>query len=193
MEEARLVYLGAQSSLPAVDGKLLVVDIGGGSTEIVVGESATPLMMDSLHMGCVSFSKAHFPGGKISLRRFQKARLAARLELRPIAAKFRRHQWILAVGTSGTARAVAQVLKDAGLIDEEITLAAMKKLMRRMIKVGHVDELQLEGLSPKRESVFPGGLAILIEVFSALGIDGMGIAEGSLRDGILQELLVAMS
>lgn len=188
-EEARLVYLGAVSSLPAIDGKLLVVDIGGGSTEIIVGEGVRPATLDSLYMGCVSFTRKFFPGGKLSRRRFQKARLAARLELRPVVATIKRYSWNEAVGTSGTARAVAAVLELNGLSEEGITLGAMKKLMRMMIKAGHIDELQLEGLSPERSSVFAGGLAILIEVFAALGIKQMAVAEGSLREGILHDLV----
>lgn len=189
IEEARLVYLGAVSSLPATEGKLLVVDIGGGSTEIIVGQDASPITLDSLYMGCVSYTKAYFPNGKLTRRRFQKARMAARSELRSIAANVRRHEWSLAVGTSGTVRAVASVLRDAGLSEEEITLSAMKKLMRQLIKAGHIDAVELPGLSEQRASVFAGGLAILMEVFAALGIDRMAIAEGSLREGILYDLI----
>ncbi len=111
MEEARLIYLGVAHTMPNEPGKRLVVDIGGGSTELIIGEGLNPLELESLQMGCVSCSERFFRDGKISAKRFERARLAARMELEPVQAAFRRRGWDTAAGSSGTVRAIGEAIR----------------------------------------------------------------------------------
>jgi len=189
IEEARLVYLGALTTMPLEDARSLVIDIGGGSTEVVVGHGSRPLALESLEMGCVSFSKKYFPDGRISRWRFRRARLAARLELRAIARRMARHEWSDAIGTSGTARAIAGILQELDPSAQTISRDGMKEFMEHCIKSGHVDALGFAALSPERVTVLPGGLAIMIEVFKQFSIENMTVAEGSLREGMLYDLI----
>jgi len=125
VEEARLIYLGVAHSLPDAEGRRLVVDIGGGSTEVILGEGFEPVHMESLHMGCVAFSRRFFADGVISRKRLQKARTAALLEMEPIIAGYQQRGWEEAVGASGTIRAVRKVVQGLGLCDEGIRAAAL--------------------------------------------------------------------
>ena len=185
VEEARLVYLGAAHSLPSQSGRRLVVDIGGGSTELIVGEGYEALRLESLYMGCVSSSEAFFPGGVITPQGFRDARLLARRELEPIRKPFRAIDWQQAVGTSGTIRATGRVLRLLGATGGEITPAGLELLRERLLAAGDVGRHDLPGLSEQRAPVYPGGLAVLTEIFAALGIDTMIPAEGALREGLL--------
>ena len=189
IEEARLVYLGALTSMPLEDMRSLVVDIGGGSTEVIVWHGSRPLALESLEMGCVSFSKKYFPDGRISRWRFRRARLAARLELRAIASRMSHHAWSDAIGTSGTARAIAGILQELDPAAQCISRAGMRDFLDHCVRSGHVNELGFLTLSPERASVLPGGLAILIEVFKQFDIETMSVAEGSLREGMLYDLI----
>jgi exopolyphosphatase / guanosine-5'-triphosphate,3'-diphosphate pyrophosphatase len=190
IEEARLIYLGASHHLPGAEGQRLVVDIGGGSTEIIRGRGLEPLAMESLTMGCVSLSSGAFPRGKLSPRNFRAARLTARLELEPVKAAFRKVELAQVVGTSGTIRAAQSVL---GALEPAagagITVAGLELLIRRMQAAGHVDNLQLPELSRDRAEVFPGGVAILVEVMAALNLERVQVSDGALREGILYDLL----
>src|SRR3984957_18282024 len=111
MEEARLIYSGAAHNLPTETGRRLGVDIGGGSTEIIIGERYEPLELESLQMGCVSLSQRFFGDGRLSSKRIERARLAARLELEPIQARFQKRGWERAVGSSGTVRVIADSIR----------------------------------------------------------------------------------
>ena len=189
-EEARLIYIGVSHSLPASREKRLVVDIGGGSTELIIGTGHRPLRLESLFMGCVSYSLRYFEGGRISKGAMKKAELAARNELQPIVARFARGNWQHAVGSSGTVRALMEVLRLNGF-DESgaITPAGLDRLRSHLIKAGDVEKAELAGLKSDRVPVFPGGLAILNAVFSELDIESMGVAEGAMRQGVLYDLL----
>ena len=189
IEEARLVYLGAWHSLPAPEGRQLIIDIGGGSTEIVSGTGMNPDRLESLYIGCVSISREFFPSGKITARRFEKARLATRLELRPVKTEFRRLDLHRAVGTSGTIRAAQDVLMALELSDGGITSGALEDLINRMISVGQVSRIDLPGLNQHRAPVFPGGITILVEVMRTLGLEEMTVSEGALREGLLYDML----
>jgi exopolyphosphatase / guanosine-5'-triphosphate,3'-diphosphate pyrophosphatase len=111
MEEARLIYCGVAHTMPNEAGKRLVADIGGGSTELIIGEGLAPLELESLQMGCVSLSERFFRDGKMSPKRFERARLACRLELEPVQAAFRRRGWETAAGSSGTVRAIGEAIR----------------------------------------------------------------------------------
>lgn len=188
-EEARLIYLGASHSLAGAKDQRLVVDIGGGSTECVVGEGFEPLRAESLYMGCVGYTMAHFPGGRISRGRMRRAEMAARLELRPVKADFRKLGWQRAVGASGTVQAIAEILRLEGWCEQGISLEGLDKLHLALLDCRHVDEIRLEGLRSDRAKVLPGGLAILRAVFDSLRIDSMSVSQGALREGVLYDLL----
>jgi len=189
IEEARLIYLGVANTMPSEPGRRLVMDIGGGSTELIIGEGFNPLRLESLHMGCVSMSFEHFRGGKISEKRFDRARTAARLELEPIHAAFRSHGWEQAIGSSGTIRVIDQLVRHLDPTATAITPAGLRRLSQELIKAGNVEEIKLPEVPPERAPVFPGGLAILAEAFEALGIQQMRVAEGALREGLLYDMV----
>jgi len=189
VEEARLIYLGVAHGLPDPGGTRLVVDIGGGSTEVILGEGFDPVRMESLHMGCVSFTRRFFPDGGISRKRLQKARLAALLEMEPIVAEYRQRGWEQAVGASGTVRAVRKVVESMGLSENGISAAALSQLVEHLADFKHHDELDLPGLAPERKPVFVGGALVLLGVFEALRIRHMVVSEFALREGLLFDLL----
>ncbi len=189
VEEARLIYLGVAHSLPDPGGRRLVVDIGGGSTEVILGEGFEPVHMESLHMGCVAFTRRFFPDGAISLRRLQQARLAALLEMEPIIATYRQQGWEQAIGASGTIRAVHKVVQGLGLCRDGISAAALSQLVERLADFRHHDELDLPGLSEARAPVFVGGVMVLLGVFEGLRIRHMTVSDGALREGLLYDLL----
>jgi exopolyphosphatase/guanosine-5'-triphosphate,3'-diphosphate pyrophosphatase len=188
-EEARLIYLGVSHSLPASQDKRLVVDIGGGSTEFIIGCGLKPLRLASLYMGCVSYSLKYFPDGKITKGNMKQAELAARGELQPIVSKFAHGNWQQAVGSSGSARALAEILRLNGYADAAITRNGLEQLRMAVIKAGAVDKLAFEGLKSDRAPVLPGGLAIMSAVLSELGIETLEVANGAMRQGILYDLL----
>jgi exopolyphosphatase/guanosine-5'-triphosphate,3'-diphosphate pyrophosphatase len=187
IEEARLIYLGVAGSLASPEGRRLVVDIGGGSTELIVGEGSRPLRMESLYIGCVGTSLRHFSGG-LKKKRWKKAELEALQELEPMQAQFRELGWEQAVGSSGTVRAVASVARAAGWSAGEITLPLLERLRDVLLESGEPAP-RLPGLSVERAAVFPGGVAVLLAVFRSLGIERMEVANGALREGVLYDLL----
>jgi len=189
IEEARLIYLGVSHYTEATEGANLVVDIGGGSTELIIGEGYEPQLLESLYVGCVGVSRAHFGDGKLSAKRFERARLAVRLELRPIAAMFRRRGWKRAIGSSGTVRAARDIAQELGLADSGITLAAVESITGELIKARHLDAVRLPGLGAERAPVFAGGMAILAEIMSTLKIERLDISSGALREGLLFDML----
>jgi exopolyphosphatase/guanosine-5'-triphosphate,3'-diphosphate pyrophosphatase len=189
VEEARLIYLGVAHTTPSEGGHRLVVDIGGGSTELIIGEGLAAKRLDSLYIGCVSLSAEHFPDGSITEKRMKRARTAAQLELEPVKARFRRSEWDAAFGASGTMRAVSDVLMSRGSPSANITRDGIQWLLEECLRAGHIARLKLPGLAPDRFEIFPGGLAILVEVFDMLGIETMRVADGALREGLLYDLL----
>jgi len=189
VEEARLIYLGVAHTMPSEPGHRLVVDIGGGSTELIVGEGLVAKRLESLYMGCVSLSLEHFPDGVITEKRMKRARTAAQLELEPVAARFRRSEWDSAVGASGTLRVASDILLARGAVDGLITRKGIAALVDECLAAGDVTRLKMPGLTADRQEIFPAGLAILIEVFDRLGVESMRVADGALREGLLYDLL----
>jgi exopolyphosphatase/guanosine-5'-triphosphate,3'-diphosphate pyrophosphatase len=188
-EEARLIYLGVAHAMPPAAHHRLVVDIGGGSTEFIIGKGLDPLLTESLYMGCVSYSLAYFPEGRIEKSRFKKAELAARQELAGMAGEYRAAGWQEAVGSSGTARALESILRDNGFAGEGITLDGLERLKSLLLKHERADPDRIAGLRKDRAAVIPGGLAIMLAAFSELGIERMAVSEGALRHGVLYDLL----
>jgi exopolyphosphatase/guanosine-5'-triphosphate,3'-diphosphate pyrophosphatase len=187
-EEARLIYLGVAQSMPG-EGRRLVMDIGGGSTEFIIGEGVETLRRESLHMGCVSMSRAWFADGRIGEADMRRAELAARLELEPIENQYRRIGWGQTLGASGTIRAVRSVVEAAGWSENGIGREALLRLREALIDAGHVDRLDLPGLKAERAPVFPGGVAVLLGAFKALKIEHMQVSDGALREGLIYDLM----
>jgi exopolyphosphatase / guanosine-5'-triphosphate,3'-diphosphate pyrophosphatase len=188
-EEARLIYLGVSHSIADTPGKRLVTDIGGGSTEFIVGQRFEPLLRESLQMGCVSYTQRFFRDGKITPARYAQAYTAARLEVMGIEHALRRHKWEDAVGASGTIKAIGLAIQAAGLGTGEVNPEGLAWLKRKIFKLGEVDKLDLDGIKPDRRGIFPAGLAILEAIFDACDIQRMSHSEGALREGVLYDLL----
>lgn len=188
-EEARLIYLGVSHGLPASSDKRLVVDIGGGSTEFIIGTGLKPEQMESLYMGCVSYSQRYFPDGKISKSALRQADLAARAELQAICGEFSNAHWQQAIGSSGTAKALTEILQLNGFSDNGITPEGLAKLRDAMLKAGDCNKLQLAGLRPDRVPVLGGGFAIMAAILAELDIASMAVADAALREGVLYDLL----
>ncbi|HKQ26328.1 MAG TPA: exopolyphosphatase [Burkholderiales bacterium] len=188
-EEARLIYLGVAHSLPAMQEKRLVVDIGGGSTEFIIGAGNQPHKLESLYMGCVSYSLKYFPGGKISKSNMKHAELAARIEVETIRKQFSRKHWQQAVGASGTARAIGDILEANGWSASGITSDGMERLRGALLKAGDAATVALPGLREDRIAVLPGGFAIMSALFSELDVEHMALADGAMRQGILWDMI----
>ena len=188
-EEARLIYLGVSHGLPSSSDKRLVVDIGGGSTEFIIGTGLKPQQMESLYMGCVSYSQRYFPDGKISKGALRQADLAARAEVQAIAGEFSTDHWQQAIGSSGTAKALAEIMQMNGYSDNGITPEGFARLRDAMLKAGDCSKLQLAGLRPDRVPVLGGGFAIMAAIFAELDIASMSVADTALREGVLYDLL----
>lgn len=187
-EEARLIYLGVSHSLPSLDGKRLVFDIGGGSTEFIIGERFEPLLTESLHMGCVAYRERFFPNGAISEWNFFRAVMAVRRELVAIEAAYREMGWDQVVGASGTVKAVHNAIVESG-IGDGITRQNVEKLLEKVLSFKSCDELQIPGMKPDRAAVFPSGLAIVIGVMEELNITEVHYSDGALREGVLYDML----
>jgi exopolyphosphatase / guanosine-5'-triphosphate,3'-diphosphate pyrophosphatase len=189
LEEARLIYSGVAHTSPMSPDKRLVIDIGGGSTEIVIGEGFDPFLLESLSVGCVGLSASFFDDGRISAKRLERARTAVRLELEPVQEAYRKMGWMQVFGSSGTVRVISDVLHRLNPESPHITLDNLNALAERVVTAGHVDELDLPDVDAERAPVFPAGLAILLEVVENFGIDRVRVAEGAMREGLLYDLM----
>lgn len=188
-EEARLIYLGVAHSLPLTRSPRLVVDIGGGSTECILGVGYEPGERESLRMGCVGYTKQFFASGRLDKVAFWNAETTARVEIQAVASGFRDGAWEEAVGSSGTAKALGEICMQNGFSDGAITLGGLLWMREQLIKAGSLDRLELDGLKPDRHPVIPGGLTVMLALFQELGIESMTPALGAMREGILWDLL----
>ena len=173
----------------AGDERRLVVDIGGGSTEIIVGEGVTPRLRESLHMGCVSMSRLQFPDGKMTAKLMDRAELAGDLEICPVRELFRGSGWTTAVGSSGTIKAIAAVVEAEGWSTDGISAQSLDKLRDALIGFGEASAIDLKGLSDERMPVFSGGVAVLRSVFTNLGVEHMQVSDEALREGLIYEMM----
>ena len=192
-EEARLVYLGVAHGLASEEKRRLVVDIGGGSTEVILGKNKTAGQRDSLNMGCVTITQTFFGSGEITEQRMNSAILRGALEIRAVRESYQPGNWDMAIGSSGTIKAILKVMNAMGCDGEVITANCLKKLRKRMIKIGSIDALDFEGLSDERRPVFVGGVAVLSAVFNSLGIEELHVSSFALREGLLYELIGEIS
>lgn len=188
-EEARLIYLGVAHALPTAPHRRLVVDVGGGSTEFIIGSGFEPQLTESLYMGCVSYSLKYFPEGRIDKARMKAAELAARQELAGIVRAYRAAGWDEAVGSSGTARSLGNILRENGFAADGLTREGLDRLRSLLIKHEKADPGRIAGLRPNRAPVLPGGLAIMSALFDELGVEAMKVSDAALRHGVLYDLL----
>ena len=188
IEEARLIYLGVTQDLAPSDERRLVIDIGGGSTELIIGQGLAPKYLESLYMGCVSYSSRFFKDNAITQEGYDRALHAARRELRAHVEQFAAGSWGEAVGSSGTIRTVGDIVNHNWPDEHAITLRGIEKLAKKLIKAGHVDKLDLVGLKENRRPVIAGGVAILHAIFLELGIERLQVSDYTMKEGIIHDL-----
>ncbi|GJL82269.1 MAG: exopolyphosphatase [marine bacterium B5-7] len=188
-EEARLIHLGVSRTRASGPGNNLIIDIGGGSTELIIGSNESPICMESLFMGCVSLSNRFFKDGEVSRTRMDDAILSASIELLPIVENYKKIGWDTAIGSSGSVKAVLKTVREAGWCKNLITAKGLDKLTNRLIQLGQCSPKSLPGLSDKRAPVFAGGVAVLNACFNLLGIDKMEVSDAALREGVIHDLI----
>lgn len=188
-EEARMLYLGVAQSTSDNPSRKLVMDIGGGSTELIIGEGIKSEKRESLYMGCVSYTKNYFSDGLINETNFNKALIHALQELNPFINSFKKKGWQQSVGASGTMRATAKILGANNWSPSGITLSGIEQLKQRCFELGTIDQLsELSGLSTDRQAVFIGGLSIVYALMKAFSIEEMEVSSGALREGLIYEM-----
>lgn len=183
-EEARLIYLGVAHCIEPGKGKRIVMDIGGGSTEVILGEGMKPLLKESLNMGCVAITKKFFMDGYVDEKLVARAVIACLQELEPVRDEFLEQGWSQVLGASGSIKAVARVCEANGWSDGTITIGSLEKIMSMYIEHGNLDA-QIAGLSEDRQPVFLGGVIVLCALFDALRLEKMVAADWALREGLL--------
>ena len=189
-EEARLIYRGVAQTAPHEDGgRQLVIDIGGGSTECILGTSFEPEHAQSLHMGCIGFTKQFFPDGAITRDRFRRAQIAAQLLFERLPEPYFRADWQRAFGSSGTMVTLHEILRLNGWTQNGITKDGLTRMREALIAAGHADRLQLQGLKPQRQNIIALGLAIARAAFKALPLRHLQSTSAALREGVLYDLL----
>ncbi|HEY9052423.1 MAG TPA: exopolyphosphatase [Gammaproteobacteria bacterium] len=190
IEEARLIYQGVAHSLEQDHKKRLVIDIGGGSTEIIIGDDFNTRMMESLEMGCVTITRKFFEDGKITPKQVNQARIRVLQLMKPIRNAFRNQGWDVVIGSSGTIKATATIIErlQSKKMDG-ITPDGLKLLVEKLQQFESVDAIKLDGLVDRRAPVFLGGVIVLLGVFEALDIKQMQVSDGALREGLLYDLI----
>jgi exopolyphosphatase/guanosine-5'-triphosphate,3'-diphosphate pyrophosphatase len=188
-EEARLVYLGVSQWVADQHEKQLVMDIGGGSTELVIGRGVDPIRLESLQFGCVSVTNRFFKNGKITAKALKRAQRAVASELQEIQTVYRNTGWQVAIGSSGTFRSAATMCAANGWSKKGVSAKALEQLKQKALSFKTIEDIDIDGLSERRKPVFIGGLAIMLACFKALSIDEMLVSPYALREGLLQDLL----
>jgi len=188
-EEARLIYQGVAHLLPQSEERRLVVDIGGRSTELILGQGFSPRTLESFRVGSVAWSQKYFPEGEFSAAAFERAEVAAKAILDEALVAYPRSAWDSAYGASGTVGAVADILQACGFEQGVVTREGLRWLRERLLTARHADKVRLEGLKEDRRPVIGGGLSVLLALFELLEIDTLHVAQGALRQGVLYDLL----
>ncbi len=188
-EEARLIYQGVSRLLPQSDERRLVVDIGGRSTEMILGQGYEARRMESYRLGSVAWSNRYFPKGELGNGAFKTAEVAAKAVIDQALDLFPPTEWSVAYGSSGTVSAVADMLSANGWASGVVTRSGLDWLVERLIKAGHIDQVRLEGLKEDRRPVLAGGVAVLRAIFDQFAIEQMLPAQGALRQGALYDLI----
>jgi exopolyphosphatase/guanosine-5'-triphosphate,3'-diphosphate pyrophosphatase len=188
-EEGRLIFLGASHDLPASRESRLVIDVGGGSTEFIIGRGFAPMHTESVQAGCIASTLRFFPGGKLNRKRWQRANNEIGVLLQQFAEDYRESGWVEAYGSSGTAKAIGSVVQAMKLSDDGITPASIAALRDALLSQGQISALKLPGLAEDRAPVIAGGVVIFEAAFEALGIERMRVCESSMREGLLWDLI----
>ena len=188
-EEARLIYLGVAKMLPQSDERRLVADIGGRSTELILGQGFEPNKMESYRVGSIAWSTRYFPDGQFSAHAFQMAEIAAKAVLDEALDAYRRDRWEVAYGSAGTIGAVGDILANAGWPLGSVSRAGLDWLVAKLIEAQSADLLRLPGMKEDRRAVIGGGVSILRAIFDLLQVEQMQAATGGLRHGLLCDLI----
>lgn len=188
-EEARLIYLGVAHALPDTPGRRLVIDIGGGSTEFIIGQGFDALEKESLQMGCVANTLRFFSDGKITAKRWRHAQTETAMELQQFCTDYRSQGWSDTIGSSGTIKAISNIIQTAGWCDTGISRSALQRLVDTMLSAGSVENLRLSGLSDERRGVIAGGVSILEASFNALDLQHMQVCDTAMREGLLYDMI----
>lgn len=190
IEEARLIYQGVAHSFEPDHKNRLVVDIGGGSTELIIGENFQPILMESLEMGCITLTRKYFADGKITGKRINSARVHVLQQMRAVRHAFRNRGWKVVIGSSGTIRSVEAVVRALSLSKQDgVTFVALQLVLEKLKQFDAIDDIKLNGLNEDRVPVFLGGVIVLSGVCEALGIKQMQVSDGALREGLLYQLM----
>ncbi len=188
-EEARLIYQGVAQALPQDNERRLVVDIGGRSTELILGQGYEPKTMESFRVGSIAWSTRYFPDNQLNKHAFQMAEIAAKAVLDEALNAYRRDAWDVAYGSAGTVGAVADVLVAAGWPAGCVNREGLDWLQGKLISAQSTDRIRLAGMRDDRRAIIGGGLSVLRAVFDLLDIDQMQLATGGLRHGLLFDLM----
>lgn len=188
-EEARLIYLGVTQGVAGKDQRRLVIDIGGGSTELVIGEGLKPLHMESLQYGCVSLTRRFFADGRIRRERWDKAIRSVMADLQELRLRYLETGWESAIGSSGTIKAVEEICRRMGWLEKDISADALFMLRDRLLEFETIDAVKLPGLTERRHPVLIGGLAMLAACFEALELESIKVSPYALREGVLHDML----
>ena len=188
-EEARLIYLGVAYGMPPREGRRLVIDIGGGSTEFIIGEGFTALKRESLQMGCIATTRRFFPNGRITRQRWQAGQLELAQQLQQFASTYRDLGWQETIGSSGTAKAIAEMQADPGSPVGSITRAGLEQAIERLLEFRNIDDIRLPGVSDERRPVVAGGLLVMSTCFRRLGLEQMRVCDTAMREGVLHDML----
>jgi len=189
IEEARLIYSGVSHNVDVDNGKRLVIDIGGGSTEIIIGNRYQPITLESLYMGCVNTTRRFFADGVITKTRIKKALMHGMTELEPLIKAYKSLGWEDTIGASGTARSIEKITLEENLAPHGITHDALDYMLEHALTVGDIDKINLVGLKSERKPVILGGIIVLKSIFDAFDIKFMTVSTGALREGILYDLI----
>jgi exopolyphosphatase/guanosine-5'-triphosphate,3'-diphosphate pyrophosphatase len=190
LEEARLIYLGVARAAGGETGRRLVIDIGGGSTELILGERLQPEALTSIPVGSVTFTRRFFPEGKITAEALDRAEKASCRAFRPLAGTYEKGRWQRAVGSSGTVKSIRKILKNRDGGGKAIRAEALQGLRQSLLDGGRVEGLSFRGLDPERAPILPAGVAILSGIFSTLQIEVLHVSKYALREGLLYEMLL---
>jgi exopolyphosphatase/guanosine-5'-triphosphate,3'-diphosphate pyrophosphatase len=188
-EEARLIYLGVANTVYDGSNRRMVIDIGGGSTEIIIGKGFDVYKMESFYVGCVSMTRKFFGTDNITKKNLNNAILNVRQELEAVEASFEKFGWDKAIGSSGTILAINNIVKNKAWSANGISTESLMRLKDAIITAGKIDKIELPGLSTNRKPVFIGGLAVLIGIFETFELDHMDVSDGALREGLLYDLI----
>lgn len=188
-EEARLIYQGVSQMLPNSNENRLVIDIGGRSTELILGKGAMPQVMESYRVGCIAWSTRYFPNGQFNTKAFEVAEIAAKAVLDESLTLYRPELWDVAYGSAGTVGAVGDVLGVAGWPSGSVNREGLDWMLKTLVQAGSADKLRLDGLKEDRLPVIAGGLSVLRALFDLLQIDELKLASGGLRHGLMVDLM----